>query len=232
MAAGANSIERTARTLAAVERGIEAIAADRIHGAGYLARKALGLLALAGTSDRPELGRRLTGLRPEMPAIAGAVSEALTAGDVRLVIRRADAERRRVARAAMRSLRRRRVATISNSSLVARALVYAGPVRVQVLVDGPADEGHALVADLRAAGLRADAMSLVEMDAEVAVVGCDAVFDDGSFINRRGTAALVDRFPTLVLVDRWKRVGGPPPASWPLPELFELVPGDRVRAPA
>ncbi len=167
-----------------------------------------------------------------MPAIAGAVSEALAAGDVRLVIRRSDAERRRVARAAMRSLRRRRVATISNSSLVARALVYAGPLCVQVLVDGPADEGHALVADLRAAGLRADAMSLSELDAEVGVVGCDAVFDDGSFINRRGTAALVDRFPTLVLVDRWKRVGGPPPASWPVPELFELIPGDRVRAPA
>jgi len=101
-----------------------------------------------------------------------------------------------------------------------------------VLVDGPADEGHALVADLRAAGLRADAMSLIDLDAEVAVVGCDAVFDDGSFINRRGTAALVGRFPTLVLVDRWKRVGGPPPERVLKPELFELIPGDHVRAPA
>lgn len=232
MTAGADSSERAAGTPATVERGIEALAADRVHGAGYLARKALGLLALAGKARRAEIGSRLGNLRPEMPAIAGAVAEALTAGDVRLVIRRSDAERRRVARAAMRSLRRRRVATISNSSLVARALVYASPVCVQVLVDGPADEGHALVADLRAAGLRADAMSLDEMDVEIAVVGCDAVFDDGSFVNRRGTAALVDRFPTLVLVDRWKRVGGPPPTSWPLPELFELIPGDRVRAPA
>ncbi len=232
MAPGAHTSEQTAGTLAAVERGIEAIAVDRVHGSGYLARKALGLLALAGNARQAEIGSRLGYLRPEMPAIAGAVSEALTTGDVRLVIRRSDAERRRVARAAMRSLRRRRVATISNSSLVARALVYAGPVCVQVLVDGPADEGHALVADLRAAGLRADAMSLDEMEVEIAVVGCDAVFDDGSFVNRRGTAALVDRFPTLVLVDRWKRVGGPPPTSWPLPEMFELVPGDRVHAPA
>jgi hypothetical protein len=232
MASGAGGSERLAATSVTVERGIEALAADRVHGAGYLARKALGLMALAGKGDRPELGRRLASLRPEMPAIAGAVSEALAAGDVRLVIRRADAERRRVARAAMRSLRRRRVATISNSSLVARALVYSSPLFVQVLVDGPADEGHALVADLRAAGLRADPASLADLDAEVAVVGCDAVFDDGSFINRRGTAALVDRFPTLVLVDRWKRVGGPRPKRWPHPELFELIPGDRVQAPA
>lgn len=215
-----------------VDRGVEAIASDRMHGAGYLARKALGILALASSDERPGVGRRLAGLRPEMPAIATAVEEAMAAGDVRRVIRRADAERRRVARSAMRALRRRRVATISNSSLVARALVYASPIHVQVIVGGPADEGHALVADLRAAGLSADPVAFGEIDADIAVVGCDAVFDDGSFVNRRGTKALVDRLPTLVLVDRWKRIGGPPPRSWPMPDVFELVPGDSVRAPA
>jgi hypothetical protein len=215
-----------------IERGIEAIASDRVHGAGYLARKALGILALVSPDTRPVVGRRLAGLRPEMPAVAAAVNEAMAAGDVRAVIRRADAERRRVARSAMRALRRRRVATISNSSLVARALVYASPTHVQVVVSGPADEGHALVSDLRAAGLNAEPVALAAVDADIAVVGCDAVFDDGSFVNRRGTKALVERLPTLVLVDRWKRIGGPPPLSWPMPELFELVPGDRVRAPA
>jgi translation initiation factor 2B subunit (eIF-2B alpha/beta/delta family) len=167
-----------------------------------------------------------------MPAIAAAVNEALAEGDVRRVIRRSDAERRRVARAATPSLRRRRVATISNSSLVARALVYASPTRVEVMVTGPEDEGHVLVADLLAAGLPAAAIPLSELDAEIAVVGCDAVFDDGTFVNRRGTRELVDRLPTLVLVDRWKRIGGPPPARWPAPERFELIPGDQVRAPA
>jgi hypothetical protein len=215
-----------------VERGIEAIASDRMHGAGYIARKALGILTLVPPEQRSEVGRRLAGLRPEMPAIAAAVAEAMTAGDVRAVIRRADAERRRVARSAMRALRRRRVATISNSSLVARALVYASPIHVQVVVSGPADEGHALVSDLRAAGLSADPVALAALEADIAVVGCDAVFDDGSFVNRRGTRALVERLPTLVLVDRWKRIGGPTPQSWPMPEAFELVPGDRVRAPA
>jgi Initiation factor 2 subunit family len=215
-----------------VERGIEAIASDRLHGAGYLARKALGVLALVSAGRRPEVGRRLSELRPEMPAIAAAVAEATAVGDVRAVIRRADAERRRVARSAMRALRRRRVATISNSSLVARALVYASPSHVQVVVSGPDDEGHALVRDLRAAGLSADPVAFAALEADLAVVGCDAVFDDGSFVNRRGTKALVEQLPTLVLVDRWKRIGGPPPLSWPMPELFELVPGDRVRAPA
>jgi Initiation factor 2 subunit family len=215
-----------------VETGIEAIAADRMRGAGYLARKALGILALATPDSRPEVARRLAALRPEMPAIAAAVQEAMASGSIRAVIRRADAERRRVARSAIRALRRRRVVTISNSSLVARALVYASPFSVQVIVRGPADEGHALVADLRAAGVSAAPASLAELDAEIAVVGCDAVFDDGSFINRRGTKALVALLPTLVLVDRWKRIGGPPPRIWPMPELFELVPGDKVHAPA
>lgn len=218
--------------MSAVAPGVQAIAADRVHGAGYLARKALGLLALASAAERASLGRRLAGLRPEMPAIAAAVAEALDSGDVRAVIRRADAERRRVARSAIRALARRRVATISNSSLVARALVYASPASVQVVVNSAADEGHLLVSDLRAAGLHAAAATLDEVDAEIAVVGCDAVFDDGTFVNRRGTKALVDRLPTLVLVDRWKRVGGPPPRSWPRPDMLELVPGERVHAPA
>ncbi|HUY74559.1 MAG TPA: hypothetical protein VMW11_08615 [Candidatus Dormibacteraeota bacterium] len=218
--------------MATAAQSVQAIADDQVHGAGYLARKALGLLALVGPDERASLGRNLASLRPEMPAIAAAVSEAMQSGDVRSVIRRADAERRRVARSAIRALARRRVATISNSSLVARALVYASPASVQVVIDGPADEGNLLVFDLRAAGLQASPATLAELDAEIAVVGCDAVFDDGTFVNRRGTKALVDRLPTLVLVDRWKRVGGPPPRSWPRPDVLELVPGERVRAPA
>ena len=74
MAPGAPTGEQTAGALAAVERGIEAISVDRIHGSWYLARKALGLLALADRGRRAEIGGRLAGLRPEMPAIAGAVS--------------------------------------------------------------------------------------------------------------------------------------------------------------
>jgi len=190
------------------------------------------LLALADSDERAELARLLSAARPEMPAIGFAVAEAMEVGNVRTVIRRADAERRRVARAAMRVLSRRRVATISNSSLVERALVYANPVLVQVVVSSAEDEGHYLASNLRAAGLPAMAVPLAELEAEVAAVGCDAVFDDGSFVNRRGTRALVERLPTVVLVDRWKRIGGPPPYFWPRAELFELIPGDQIQAPA
>lgn len=210
---------------------MRAIAANRVHSAGYLARKALGILSLIPPERRGELGARLAALRPDMPAIAAAVAEAVAAGDVRRVIQRSDAERRRVARSAVRALSRRRVATISNSSVVARALVYASPAHVQVLVEGRADEGHALVADLRAAGISADAVVLAALDADIAVVGCEVVYADGTFANRRGTAALVERLPTLVLVDRWKRVDALPPGEHSLSERLELVSGDRVQAP-
>lgn len=223
---------KAARGSTAVEAGIAALAVDRIHGSGYLARKALGILTLAEPSDRQPVALRLAALRPEMPAIAAAVKEAVESGDIRAVVRRGDAERRRVARAAMRGLRRRRVATISNSSLVERALVYASPVLVQVVVDGPDDEGHVLVSNLKADGIKAVAVPPSLVEAEVAVVGCDAVYDDGTFVNRRGTLALVTKLPALVLVDRWKRVDGPPPARLDAPDLFELIPGDLVRAPA
>lgn len=119
-----------------VEARLRAIARDCEHGAGWLARAALGLLARAPAADRPALGARLAALRPEMPAIAAAVGEALADGDVREVLRRADAERRRVAATAAARLSGRRVATLSNSSLVTRALVLAQPEQVEVVVDG------------------------------------------------------------------------------------------------
>lgn len=215
-----------------VEPALAAIAADRSHAGGYLARKALGLLAAAPAAGRARLAERLGRLRPDLPAIAAAVSEAMADGDVRATIRRADAERRRIARAAARSLHRRRVATIGNSALVARALVYGGPAAVQVVVgreDG--DEGRLLSADLRAAGLFVETLTLDAVEADLAVVGCEAVFDDGTFAARRLTRQLVERLPTLVLVDRWKRVHAPPPAGWP-GERYELIPPGSVRAPA
>ncbi len=211
---------------------MDAIALDLVHGGGYLARKALGVLALAPPEVRPDLASRLASVRPEMPAISSAVTEAMNTDDIRATIRRADSERRRVARAAARSLHRRRVATMSNSALVARALVYGGPSRTQVVVASRDDEGWHLAADLRTTGLEVEVVGLDHVDAEVAIVGCEAVFADGTFIARRGTRALVDRLPTLVLADRWKRLDTMPPARWPSSDRFEMVPGDEVRAPA
>jgi translation initiation factor 2B subunit (eIF-2B alpha/beta/delta family) len=140
------------------------------------------------------------------------------------VLRRADAERRTVAaRAAERLRGAARVATISNSSLVARALVLARPPLVEVVVEDARDEGHLLLAELTATGIPAGAVA--RPAARLAVVGCDAVFEDGGFVNRRGTARLVADLPeVLVLTERWKRVAGATPPSWPCPELFDVVP--------
>jgi hypothetical protein len=200
-----------------------AIAGDRVHGAGWLARRALGVLAATPHPDWPALAAEIAGLRPEMPALGAAAAEAVAAGDVRAVLRRADAERRSVAAAAAARLRGEgRVATISNSSLVARALVLARPL-VEVVVEDDGDEGHLLLAELAATGVRALAVSRPE--ARLGVVGCDAVFADGGFVNRRGTGRLVAELPeVLVLTERWKRIDGPTPVSWPNPELFEVVP--------
>jgi Initiation factor 2 subunit family len=203
---------------------LDAIAEDRVHGAGWLARRALGVLASSPRAGWPDLVARIERLRPEMPALAAAAQEALAAGDVPSLLRRADAERRRVAAAAADRLRgEERVATISNSSLVARALVLLRPSLVEVVVEDDRDEGHLLLGELGAAGI--PARPVRQPDARVAVVGCDAVFADGGFVNRRGTGRLVSGVAeVLVLTDRWKRLDGPTPPAWPEPELFEVIP--------
>jgi hypothetical protein len=202
---------------------LRAIAEDRVHGAGWLARRALGVIASSPPADWPALVARIERLRPEMPALAAAAREALTERDVRSVVQRADAERRHVAAKAADRLRgRAAVATISNSSLVARALVLLRPPLVEVVVEGWRDEGHLLLSELAATGVTARAVG--RPAAAVAVVGCDAVFADGGFVNRRGTGRLVADLPeVLVLTERWKRVAGGTPAAWPTPELFEIV---------
>lgn len=209
-----------------VDEAIASLARDHRHGAGYLARKALGVLAATPPSDRDGVARRLQGMRPAMPAIAAALNEALESGDPKAVLRRADAERRRVAEMAARKLKGWKVATISNSSLVARALLNARPLLTQVVLGDERDEGALLLAELHANRVPAVGVDIGSVAAEIAVVGCDAVFDDGTFVNRRGTAALVKHLhprPVLVLTERWKRVSGPPPIEWPEPDLFEIV---------
>jgi translation initiation factor 2B subunit (eIF-2B alpha/beta/delta family) len=209
------------------------ITGDRVHGAGYLARQALGLLAAATPEERARLVALLRTARPAMPAIAAAVDEALRDGDVRAVLRRADAARQRVVQEARVLLAGHpRVATISNSSLVTRTLVAARPPVTIVATEGEQDEGWLLVAELRTLGLEASGVPVAGIDAGIAVVGCDAIFDNGGFVNRRGTASLLARMrsrPMLVLGEPWKVVAGVTPASWPEPDLFEVVrPGANV----
>ena len=83
-----------------------------------------------------------------------------------------------------------------------------------------------MVRILRRAGISANAVSVSESDAAIGLVGCDAVFTDGSFVNRLGTAAMATQLAPrvlLVLAESLKRVDSPAPATWPEPDLFEIV---------
>lgn len=97
---------------------------------------------------------------------------------------------------------------------------------MKVVVAGPDDEGYAMVRILRRAGMSAKAVLVSDSDADIGVVGCDAVFTDGSFINRRGTADLAAHLRPrvlLVLAESLKRVDHEAPETSPEPELFEMV---------
>lgn len=221
------SCRDSARAVRSLEERAADLVTDRRHGAGHLARQALDLLAAADGEDRRRLAEMMRAQRPAMPAIAAAIDEALRDGDVRAVVRRADAARERVVIDAVQRLGgHRRVATISHSSLVARVLMAARPASTFVAVEDESDEGWLLLAALHAEGLQAQAVPVDDVDADVAVVGCDAVFDDRGFVNRRGTSRLLTRMgtrPVIVLGEPWKAVPGPSPGSWPEPELFEVV---------
>jgi translation initiation factor 2B subunit (eIF-2B alpha/beta/delta family) len=206
---------------------IDRLRADRLRGASALAKDAVEILAAAPAADRQALAERLAALRPSMPAIAAIAREAARLRDPRDLLIEIEAEHEWVAKDAAALVGgAASVATISNSSLVERVLGRVRPDRIVVAVDGATDEGHQLVARLRVAGLDALAVPMGALDADLAVVSCDAIFEDGGFVNRSGSADLVARFagrPVIVVGDRWRRVAGPTPALWSEPELFESV---------
>ncbi|MGB2939386.1 MAG: hypothetical protein WBD38_03685 [Candidatus Dormiibacterota bacterium] len=171
-----------------------------------------------------------------MPAIGEIAREAAGLPQPRLLLRHMEAEHGRVsAEAAMAIGHGAVVATISNSSIVARVLRLARPTLVQVHVSDLSDEGYDLAGTLAGEGIATAAVPVASDSppADLAVVGCDALFDDGGFVNRRGTAVLVATMaprPTLVLGDRWRHVPGPTPPGWPEADAFEVVPPrDSVR---
>jgi translation initiation factor 2B subunit (eIF-2B alpha/beta/delta family) len=211
-----------------LESRIDKLAADRTRGASALTREAIDIVAAVSAADRAIVAERLSRLRPAMPAIGAVALEAAGLDDPRRLLGEIETDHDRVTAAAAALLEPAGVvATISDSSLVERVLLAARPRAVQVCVDSPQDEGHNLVGRLRQAGLKVQAAGLAELAADAAVVGSDAVFEDGGFVNRRGTAALVTALApraTVVVGDRWRRVPGPSPSEWPEPDLFEVVP--------
>jgi translation initiation factor 2B subunit (eIF-2B alpha/beta/delta family) len=183
---------------------IKLISLDHRHGAGWLARQAVEALAeaVAGGADPLETGRALVAARPEFGAISGAVGRVLAASR--------SPEQIAEEAAALVALRHRAansiavvlspeltgtVMTHSASGTVREALIHTPPDRVVCTVSEPEGEGRPFAEDLESEGLTVEVVA--DEDAEHAVetvnvllLGADAVFEDGSLVNKTGTSGL------------------------------------------
>ena len=183
---------------------VEELRTDRVHGAGFLARRAVGSLVEAAERglDPVEAARALAEARPAMGAIAGAVGRVAAAGQV----------------------------TESGPSLLAR--YERAPRSIAVLFAGRANRPftHSTSATVREAfGHAGVSPEASPATADAVVVGADAVFEDGSVVNAAGTRELAARgLPLLVLAETLKLV--PTPPRVPEDAAFDLTPAELVRA--
>ncbi|MDS0261522.1 NUDIX domain-containing protein [Haloarcula sp. S1CR25-12] len=196
---------------------------DRAHGSAWLSLRALetlrdeAALAVEGRTDGREAGerdgdtwpslaalaRRLRDARPSMAVVENRINRVLlaasddgTAGAVERAARGAIEQSvgadREAARLAAESLPDR-VATLSRSGTVERALRTADPEAVLVAESRPGGEGVGVAESLSAvtdAALTTDAalpFELDEWDAGAVVVGADRVLPDGRVVNKVGT---------------------------------------------
>jgi translation initiation factor 2B subunit (eIF-2B alpha/beta/delta family) len=194
---------------------VEAVATDREHGAAAISVRALDVLRdEAGlAADRggdcarlAEIARDLLDARPSMSVVRNrvnrvmaAVGEADAARPVEHVasaaIERAVSADRRAAERAVEHVTGRRVATVSRSGTVRRALADADPEAVLVAESRPGREGIDVAESLSAdtdVTLTTDAGfagALDSWDADVLLVGADTVLADGRVVNKVGTRA-------------------------------------------
>lgn len=193
------------------DRGASLLALDALalleRAAAEAPRSSEGLARLS------ELARALRASRPSMPVIANLVNLAMHdaaqrggAGEVVAAAERAahDARERALAsrgHAAREAadLLRGTVLTHSASETVTKALraaLRAGALRKVVVAEGrPGFEGRAVARALAAEGAEVllvvdAALGLHAREADVALVGADAVLSDGSLVNKVGTRLL------------------------------------------
>jgi translation initiation factor 2B subunit (eIF-2B alpha/beta/delta family) len=215
--------------------------------------------ARAFARDLQELGARLCALRPGMPAIANAVRGALAgmgqpprgdpaAGLQRDVARRVRGQKRAM-RAAVDSAARHYAArfgrvkhplVLSNSGSLVAALTTSRCRSVTLCESRPGYEGRRLAASLRRR-LSGNVMVTVITEAQAAlalnscdafVIGCDAVFSDGSVANKVGSALIAAAcrragVPVIVVGDTWKLASRREYAAEPHPgeEVWNRAPG-------
>jgi translation initiation factor 2B subunit (eIF-2B alpha/beta/delta family) len=216
------------------ERGLAALAADRVHGAAELAAQGLALLAaLAAAAERQGadpllacrlLAARLATVRPSMAALgnwaaaympalrernSAAEASALLEAEREALEQRLDAVIRAAVAAAASLL------TLSYSSTLVRALKGLGRRMRVVIGEGrPLLEGRRTATLLAAAGhdvvLVSDAaLARLAGEVDAVLLGADTVGRDGSAINKTGSlaAALGARKrgrPCYVAADRFK----------------------------
>lgn len=180
---------------------------DTEHGAAWLSLHALDALcaraATAATYDEiVALARELRTARPSMHAIANRVNEAMAGANERTpgaVAESAHAVRERAVDAdetaadtAADRIDGATVLTLSRSGTVAAALDRAATDGVVVLESLPGGEGAAVAESLAAdhdVTLVRDAAVADRIGAgvDIVLVGADAVFPDGSVLNKVGT---------------------------------------------
>ena len=201
---------------------VDELRRDTVHGAGWMAERALDTLveeASDGEEESDELlgrlheaGRRLAESRRDAGAVAGAIGRVLaaayrqrhlSAAELKLVVSeeaKAICEaRHRAARAIAIQLAPRltdaRVMTHSASATVREALQHTPPTSVTCTVSRPREEGRVFAEELREAGLQVE---LVEDDeAAAALEGADLLVFGADTIFRDGT--LCNKVGTLDL---------------------------------
>ena len=257
-----------------VEDLLREVVEDRVSGASKLTIKAAGLF-LKLVEEKPTLravkrfARLLSKARPSMPSIANVAAavaleveaEVAAGRELRDAVERAV---RRVVKEYQASLRAvvsngvsllsayESVLTHSYSSTVAAILEESEGLEVVVTESRPGLEGIKLAERLARKGLKvtlvvdaAAASMLGEVDA--VLVGCDALLEDCSFLNKVGTkmialAAADAQTPFYVATSLWKAAvhgvaveehppnevyGGEAPIRARNP-YFERTPGDLV----
>lgn len=205
---------------------LRAAALDRRQGARALAMRALHALLAARESSPSQARaflRALAHIRPELPTLRAAAALAWSAAGLatrerpsrlREILLDLDGQARRTAEASARLLSGRRVLTVSRSSQVLAALLAAKPSEVRVLAGWPLQDGLAMARELQRSGIAARAVpdaavASAARDADVLLLGADAVTPDGTVRNRAASlaAALAARAagrPCYVIVDRLK----------------------------
>lgn len=198
--------------------GLQAIVLDRDRGASRLALDAIALLEKAADASDDldaivDIARSLRAARPSMPVISNLVNLAMheaarasAARDVPAALRRSAKsaheralEARGAAARQAAGLARGVVLTHSASETVTKALraaARAGQLSRVVVAEGrPGFEGRQVARALAAEGVDVDlvvdaALGLHAREADLALVGADAVLADGSVVNKVGTRLL------------------------------------------